>query len=84
MAHAVRILYFAGVRDIVGKADESFELPTEVRTVGEFRAWLTQRRPELRDALPHVRIAVDEQFAEAGAELGRNATVALIPPVAGG
>ena len=80
----IRLLYFAGVRDAVGKAEERLELPADVRTIGELAAHLEGARPALAGRLASVRFAVNEVFADDADELSAGDVVALIPPVAGG
>ena len=46
---------------------------------------LAERHPDLRPLLPHLRVAVNQEFAGPGrAEVPAGAELALIPPVAGG
>ena len=39
----MRLLYFAWVRERVGKAEEQIDPPAGVATVGELMAWLARR-----------------------------------------
>lgn len=80
----VVVLYFAGLRDAVGVAEEALELPAGVRTVGALADHLAARHPAYAERRPHVRIARNEAFAQGDEELGDGDVVALIPPVAGG
>jgi molybdopterin converting factor subunit 1 len=80
----VTVLYFAGVRDLVGKAEEAVELPTDVRDVAAFASWLPRARPELAGCMESVRVARNEAFASPGEALADGDVLALIPPVAGG
>lgn len=59
-------------------------LPGEVRTIRDLRGWLVARTPSLGKRLDTVRFAIDEAFEDDDAALHEGATVALIPPVAGG
>jgi molybdopterin converting factor subunit 1 len=81
---SIRILYFAAVRDLVGMAEETIELPGEARSVAELAAHLELLHPELAGRLGSVRLAVNEQFAGAADPVRPGDVVALIPPVAGG
>ena len=81
---SVRVLYFAGVRDFVGRSEEPISLPEGVRTVGELAALLGRTHPGLGDRLGSVRFAVNEAFATLDAEVAEGDTIALIPPVSGG
>ncbi len=80
----VHLLYFAALRDIVGKDQEEVSLPGDVRTVGDLRRWIATATPALAARLGSVRFAIDEAFEDDAAALHEGATVALIPPVAGG
>jgi sulfur-carrier protein len=42
----LKILYFAWVRERIGKAEELVEPPPGVTTVAELAAWLAARGPE--------------------------------------
>jgi molybdopterin synthase sulfur carrier subunit len=80
----VRVLYFAGLRDEVGLADELIELPPDVRTVGELCIHLAAGHRAYADRRAHVRVARNEAFARDDEALADGDVVALIPPVAGG
>jgi molybdopterin synthase catalytic subunit len=45
---------------------------------------LAARHPELRPLLPHLRVAVNQEFTSLDAPVPDRAEVALVPPVAGG
>ena len=79
----VRVLYFAGVRDVVGRAEETCELPESVATVGDFARFVGETRA-LAERMATIRIARNERFAEPSEELADGDVLALIPPVSGG
>jgi sulfur-carrier protein len=80
----VRVLYFAALRDAVGTAEESLDLPDGVRTVGALADYLAARHRSFAERRAHVRIARNEAFARDDELLAAGDVVALIPPVAGG
>ena len=81
-AGQVQILYFAALRDQVGCAEEHLTLPPgEVRVAALVRL-LEAKHPNLR--LDAVRVALNEEFADASAPVAPGDVVALIPPVSGG
>jgi molybdopterin synthase sulfur carrier subunit len=80
----VRILYFAGLREAVGIAEEALDLPDGVRTVAALADHLAARHPAYAARRAHVRIARNEAFAGDDEALAGGDVVALIPPVAGG
>ena len=80
----VKVLYFAAVRDKLGRAEEELELPEGTATIGDFGRHLERIHPELRGALASLRYAVNESFVELGHRLEPGDVIAVIPPVAGG
>jgi molybdopterin synthase catalytic subunit len=79
----VQILYFAVLRERVGRASEEIELPDDA-DVAAARAAIAARHPEIAALLPRVQTAVNRTMAEAAQALNDGDEVALIPPVAGG
>jgi molybdopterin converting factor subunit 1 len=80
----VRILYFAGARDIAGVAEETCELPNDVATVRDFARFVGARHASLAARMESIRIARNERFAEPDERIADGDVLALIPPVAGG
>jgi molybdopterin synthase sulfur carrier subunit len=80
----VRVLYFAGLRDAVGIAEEALELPADVATVGALADHLAARHRAYAERRGHVRIARNEAFAADDERVADGDVIALIPPVAGG
>lgn len=83
----LEIAYFAWVRERMGIARESVEIPGEVADVGALLAWLAARdaRGASAFAEPHrIRAAVDGAMMGSDAPLSGAREVALFPPVTGG
>lgn len=78
------ILYFAGVRDVTGRAEERLELDCDETNVGGVEQTLLARYPALAKRASEVRYAVNEVFASREQRVLDGATVAVLPPVAGG
>jgi len=77
----VTVLYFARLREAVGRDRETLELPPEVATVGALREWLIDRGSPYAEAftgIRRIRAAVAQTLLAEGAE------VAFFPPVTGG
>ena len=84
---AVRVLYFAWLRERAGRAVEDIVLPSDVRTVGALMRWLGTRDAGLAEAfaMPQlVRAAVNQAFASPDTEVQAGDEVAFFPPVTGG
>lgn len=78
-------MYFAAVRQGIGRGEEVVSLPEDVRTAGALLDWLRGRGGAYAAALDgRVCIAVDEEHADAAASLDGAGEVAFFPPVTGG
>jgi len=80
---ALKILYFAGLRESIGTAVETVALPPDVVTVGALRDSLAVRHPELR-AAKNLRAAVNQQMVGMDAPVADGDEIAFFPPVTGG
>jgi molybdopterin synthase catalytic subunit len=79
----VQVLYFAVVRERLGRESETLELPNA--STGEtLLAELERRHPALSGLRPALKLAINEEFAPLDRQLAEGDVVALIPPVAGG
>jgi molybdopterin converting factor subunit 1 len=79
----VTVLYFAILRERVGREREELEFPGAT-DVGAARAAIAARHPALAALLPSVRGAVNRAFVPDAHALADGDELALIPPVAGG
>jgi sulfur-carrier protein len=83
----IELLYFAWVRERIGKDGERVELPPEVGTVAALLDWLETRGEAYRTALSErqrLRVAVNQSFAAPDAPVRSGDEVAIFPPVTGG
>jgi sulfur-carrier protein len=80
----IKLLYFAGLKERLGRDSDEVELPPEVSRVADLARFLPTIRPLLAGALGSVRIAVGEEFASPDREIHEGDVVALLPPVSGG
>ncbi|MFY0569323.1 molybdenum cofactor biosynthesis protein [Archangium lansingense] len=83
MPETITVLYFAAARERVGLSRESLEVPPGTRVTDVLRL-LATRHPTLAPLLPHLRVAVNQEFSDAEVVVPAGAELALIPPVAGG
>ncbi|NNB88441.1 molybdenum cofactor biosynthesis protein MoaE [Corallococcus sp. AB032C] len=80
---SVTVLYFAAARERAGLSRESLDVPPGAR-VSDVLALLASKHPPLAPLLPHLRVAVQQQFVGLDSPVAPDAELALIPPVAGG
>lgn len=80
---ALKILYFAGLREAIGSGGESVELPSGAATLADLRAALGQRHPALL-AAKNLRAAVNQKMVGMEAPVADGDEVAFFPPVTGG
>jgi len=83
----VKLVYFAWVRQKIGRSEETVETPSSVRTAGDLAAWLVARGPGYADAfsdLKRVRVAINQEHANFAAPVEAGDEVAFFPPVTGG
>jgi len=81
----LRVLFFAGLRDLAGTDELSFSSEGELN-VNALTAALGHRYQPLAEPLRSsgVRVAVNEEFVSPSHQLADGDEVAFIPPVSGG
>lgn len=83
----MKLVYFAWVRERIGRAEEDAEPPAGVSTVSDLIGWLAGRGPEYAhafEAREAIRAAVDKRHARPDSPLAGAAEVAFFPPMTGG
>jgi len=83
----MRIVYFAWVRERIGKAEETVEPPADVRTVGELIAWLSDQGEGYAYAFEKpkvIRAAIDHTHVQPDAAISGAREIAFFPPMTGG
>ncbi len=79
----VRVLFFGVLKDIVGKSVDAIDLP-EGASVRDLLTRYELQVPRLKESLPSLALAVNQQYAGPDTKLLPNDEVALLPPVSGG
>ena len=83
----IDLLYFAWVRERIGRDGETLPCPAGVATVADLLDWLVARSPAHAAALADrsaIRVAVDQAFAGLDTPVSDGCEVAIFPPVTGG
>jgi sulfur-carrier protein len=82
-----KLIYFAWVRERIGKQDEEITLPAEVKTVNDLLAFLKARGDGYEAALQFpevIRVAINQQHVGHDTPLAGAREIALFPPMTGG
>jgi Molybdopterin converting factor, small subunit len=77
----IRLLYFAILREKLGRQEEMLEFSG---SVGELRKLLVEKEPHLADVFKVCLFAVNQEYVGEDFILKGGETVAVIPPVSGG
>lgn len=82
----MKLLYFAWVRERIGRPEEFLEPPSAVRTVEELIEWLKERGEEYAYAFerPVVRAAIDHVHVQPNSPIAGAREIAFFPPMTGG
>ncbi len=83
----IQLRFFASLREAVGTAQESLELPADIITAGQVRDYLRSRGGVWAEALADgraLRIACNQQMAEPSTPVTEGCELAFFPPVTGG
>ena len=80
----IRVLYFASLKEAVGRSEEALDLPTGITTVGALRDWLISEGRIALASAKNLRMAVNQDMAKADTLIQAGDEVAFFPPVTGG
>jgi molybdopterin synthase sulfur carrier subunit len=83
----VHIVYFAWVRERIGKSEEDLELPADVTTAGDLIQYLTTLGDEYEAAFAFrdvIRIAVNQEHIDHDESIVGAREIGIFPPMTGG
>lgn len=83
----LKAVYFAWVRERIGKSEEDIAPPAHVATVGDLIAWLAARGENYAYAFekaPVIRAAIDRAHVKHDAAIAGAREIAFFPPMTGG
>lgn len=83
----MKAVYFAWVRERVGKPDEEIAPPASVVTVGDLLDWLKGQGEEYAYAFENakvIRVALDQMHVKHDTPIAGAREVAFFPPMTGG
>lgn len=87
MAQSLNIVYFAWVKERIGRGEETVDLPQDVANLADLLDHLSGLDSNYQHALsePHkLRFALDQEFVQIDALLADHQELAIFPPVTGG
>jgi len=79
----VRVLFFGILKELVGKATDVIDVP-ENASVRDVLAHYEAQTPRLRESLPSLALAVNQEYAGPDTTLHPDDELAVLPPVSGG
>ena len=82
-----KLVYFAWVRERIGKGEEEIELPASITTGADLLRHLKTLGEEYAHALEHekvIRIAINQEHVEHDELITGAREIALFPPMTGG
>ena len=83
----MKAVYFAWVRERIGKAEEELDPPSTVTTVADLIAWLSRQGDQYAHAFEKpssIRTALDRTHARHDAAIAGAKEIAFFPPMTGG
>ncbi len=83
----VKLVYFAWVREKIGKDEEHLDLPDTVKTGADLIAYLTTLGENYAEALQFpnaIRLAINMEHAEHDEPISGAREIGLFPPMTGG
>jgi len=82
-----KLVYFAWVRERIGKPEEEIDLPGDVKTVRDLLVHLKTLGEEYEAALQYpevIRVALDQEHVEHNEKIGDAREIGIFPPMTGG
>ena len=83
----MKALYFAFVRERIGKAEEEIAPPENIKTVAELMGWLRGKGENYAAAFANIktmRAALDRTHVKHDALIQNSSEIAFFPPMTGG
>lgn len=83
----VKVLYFASLKDHLKRAEQLVGIPSDVKNVADLKALLSKDDEAIKTAfetMPRLRVAVNQEMADADTTVKDGDEVAFFPPVTGG
>jgi sulfur-carrier protein len=83
----MKILYFARLRQIIGRGQDILELPADVKNISTLIDYLKAKDERIAEAFADLRtlkVAINQKHSALDASLDGATEIAFFPPVTGG
>ncbi len=83
----MNILYFALIREHIGKSSETIDLPDDILTVGDVIDHLETLGENYKNAFAQpdlIRASINDEYVNLDHKISKNDELALFPPMTGG
>jgi len=83
----IQLRFFAALREKLGVSQESIDVPAEVKTIDDLKAYLCKRDALWSEVFTDnriIRCALNQEMVDSSMPLMEDAEVAFFPPVTGG
>ena len=83
----MKLLYFAWIREKIGREGENVELNDDIQTVSDLIDFLEEKGPEYKLAFENrklVQVAIDQNHVKHSQTLAGASEIAFFPPMTGG
>lgn len=83
----MNLIYFAYIRESIGKSSETITLPDDVGTVSDLLRYLESKGENYKTAFAQsdlVRVAVNEEYVSLDRKITSSDEIAIFPPMTGG
>ena len=83
----MKAVYFAWVRERIGKTDETLDPPIEIVTIADLIGWLKRRGEGYEAAFANaatIRAAIDHAHVKHDTAIAGAREIAFFPPMTGG
>ncbi|WP_105385774.1 molybdopterin converting factor subunit 1 [Neorhizobium alkalisoli] len=84
---STKLVYFAWVRERIGKPEEEITVPADVVTVRDLLNHLKSLGEEYENALQYpevIRVAIDQEHVEHSEKIAGAREIGIFPPMTGG
>jgi len=82
----MKIIFFAKIRELIGKEEENIILPENIITVNDMVSFLKQYNKTYYNVFENYDffIACDEELVDMDYNISKTREIAIFPPVTGG